>query len=129
MSILDGIFQGDDVILRIVINIIYHSCQGGGFTTAGRTGNQYHANVGQQGQGMNNLTGGAPASLAPVAPAAPRVKGIITSGGQSVAIIEYNGRSGTYTSGQAIGGGYTVDGISGKTVSINGNSVDLGGRR
>ncbi len=88
-----------------------------------------HANAGQQGQGMNNLTGGAPASLAPVAPAAPRVKGVITNGGQSVAIIEYNGRSGTYTSGQAIGGGYTVDGISGKTVSINGNSVDLGGRR
>ena len=52
-----------------------------------------------------------------------------TSGGQSVAIIEYNGHSGSYTSGQAIGGGYTVNGISGKSVSINGNTVSVGGRR
>ena len=85
------------------------------------------ANVGEQGQGLNGLRGGAP--IEPVAPAAPLVKGVITSGGQSVAIIEYNGHSGSYTSGQAIGGGYTVNGISGKSVSINGNTVSVGGRR
>jgi hypothetical protein len=78
---------------------------------------------------MNNLKGGAPAPIAPVAPAAPRVKGVITSGGQSVAIIEYNGHSGSYTIGQDIGGGYAVDDISGRTVSINGSSTSVGGRR
>jgi len=87
------------------------------------------ANVGGQNQGLNGLRGGAPAPIEPAAPAAPTVKGVITSGGQSVAIIEYNGHSGSYTSGQAIGGGYTVSGISGKSVSINGDTVSVGGRR
>lgn len=73
----------------------------------------------------------APAAVSAPVPAAPKphVKGIIKSGGKSVAIIEYKGRSATYAPGASIGDGYRVNGIQGKSVSINGNSVNLGGRR
>lgn len=73
--------------------------------------------------GINHLTGGA----APVA-VGPRVKGVVRSNGQSLAIIEYKGKSSTYTAGASIGDGYSVSSISGKSVSINGNSTNLGGR-
>lgn len=76
--------------------------------------------------GVNGMRSSAPVQ---VAPAAPKVKGIVRSNGQSVAIIEYKGQSNTYAVGSSIGDGYTVNSISGKSVSINGNSVSLGGRR
>lgn len=75
--------------------------------------------------GLNNIS-----SSTPVAPSAtPHVKGVIRSNGRSVAIVEYKGHSGAYAVGASIGDGYTVNGISGKTVSINGSSVNLGGSR
>lgn len=76
--------------------------------------------------GLNNISGSAPVA-APVA--TPHVKGVIRSNGRSVAIVEYKGHSGTYAVGASIGDGYTVNSISGKTVSINGSSVNLGGSR
>ena len=86
-------------------------------------------------QGMTPPTGGASGSAmagrtvsAPVQDARPVVKGIVSSGSEKVAIIEYRGSSSTYRAGQSISGDYSVDDISSSGVSINGHSVPLGGR-
>ena len=83
-------------------------------------------------QGMTPPTGGASvggrAVAAPVQEARPVVKGIVSSGSEKVAIIEFRGSSSTYRAGQSISGDYSVDDISSSGVSINGHSVPLGGR-
>ncbi len=74
---------------------------------------------------------GMPASAAQAASvqeSRPVVKGIVSSGSNKVAIIEYKGSSNTYRVGQTIGHDYSVDSISSGGVSINGQSVPLGGR-
>lgn len=71
---------------------------------------------------------GSVASPVPVQESRPVVKGIVSSGNDKVAIIEYKGRSNTYRVGQSISDAYSVDEISGSGVSINGHSVPLGGR-
>ncbi len=68
------------------------------------------------------------AAYVPVQESRPVVKGIVSSGSDKVAIIEYRGSSSTYRVGQTIGSDYSVDYISGSGVSINGHSVPLGGR-
>lgn len=63
---------------------------------------------------------------APVIPAEPQLRGIISKAGKAFAIIEYQGTSSYYSVGQAIGN-YTVNNISQKSVLLSGpgNSLEL----
>ena len=65
-------------------------------------------------------------SVAPVVPAEPQLRGIISKGGKSFAIIEYQGVSNYYLAGQSVGN-YTISNINSKSVSLSGsaNSLDL----
>ena len=65
-------------------------------------------------------------SVAPVVPAEPQLRGIISKGGKSFAIIEYQGVSNYYSAGQSVGN-YTISNINSKSVSLSGsaNSLDL----
>ena len=65
-------------------------------------------------------------SIAPVVPAEPQLRGIISKGGKSFAIIEYQGVSNYYSAGQSVGN-YTISNINSKSVSLSGsaNSLDL----
>ena len=65
-------------------------------------------------------------SVAPVVPAEPQLRGIISKGGKSLAIIEYQGVSNYYSAGQSVGN-YTISNINSKSVSLSGsaNSLDL----
>ena len=65
-------------------------------------------------------------SVAPVVPAEPQLRGIISKGGKSFAIIEYQGVSNYYSAGQSVGN-YTISNINPKSVSLTGsaNSLDL----
>ena len=65
-------------------------------------------------------------SVAPVVQAEPQLRGIISKGGKSFAIIEYQGVSNYYSAGQSVGN-YTISNINSKSVSLSGsaNSLDL----
>ena len=65
-------------------------------------------------------------SVAPVVPAEPQLRGIISKSGKSFAIIEYQGVSNYYSAGQSVGN-YTISNINSKSVSLSGsaNSLDL----
>ena len=65
-------------------------------------------------------------NVAPVVSAEPQLRGIISKGGKSFAIIEYQGVSNYYSAGQSVGN-YTISNINSKSVSLSGsaNSLDL----
>ena len=65
-------------------------------------------------------------TFVPVVPAEPQLRGIISKGGKSFAIIEYQGVSNYYSAGQSVGN-YTISNINSKSVSLSGsaNSLDL----
>lgn len=65
-------------------------------------------------------------SVTPAVPAEPQLRGVISKGGKSFAIIEYQGISNYYSLGQTVGN-YTVSNINSKSVSLSGsaNSLDL----
>lgn len=82
-------------------------------------------------QATQSFTGSAPSytpskSAAPVVPAEPQLRGIISKGDKSFAIIEYQGVSNYYSLGQTVGN-YSVSNINSKSVSLSGsaNSLDL----
>ena len=77
----------------------------------------------------NNINASSSAKIAaalPVVPAEPQLRGIISKGGKSFAIIEYQGTSNYYLAGQSVGD-YTISNINTKSVSLSGsaNSLDL----
>ena len=61
-----------------------------------------------------------------VAKAVPILRGVVQSGNKSMAIIEYAGTSQAYTVGQTVGSS-TIEAISDKSVSLNGNVIHIGG--
>lgn len=63
-------------------------------------------------------------SVAPVIPAEPQLRGIISKGGKSFAIIEYQGVSNYYSAGQSVGN-YTISNINSKSVSLSGSASSL----
>ena len=69
----------------------------------------------------------AGASNAPVVEkAVPILRGVVQSGNKSMAIIEYAGTSQAYTVGQTVGS-RTIEGISDKSVSLDGKTIHIGG--
>jgi len=62
----------------------------------------------------------------PAAPSAPILQGIVQSGSKSMAIIEYMGTSKAYSLGQEVGG-YTLESIGSRSVSLGGEEISIGG--
>jgi len=56
----------------------------------------------------------------------PILQGIVQSGSKSMAIIEYMGTSRAYSLGQDVGG-YTLESIGSRSVSLGGEEISIGG--
>lgn len=62
----------------------------------------------------------------PTVVSSPVLQGIVQSGSKSMAIIEYMGTSRAYSIGQEVGG-YTLESIGSKSVSLDGEQISIGG--
>ena len=82
------------------------------------------AEVNGRNTNMNNNTSVQPKT--PAVPSAPILKGIVQSGSKSMAIIEYMGTSKAYSVGQEVGG-YTLESIGSRSVSLGGEQISIGG--
>ena len=82
------------------------------------------ADVNGSNTNMNNNTSFQP--KVPAAPSAPVLQGIVQSGSKSMAIIEYMGTSKAYSLGQEVGG-YTLESIGARSVSLGGEQISIGG--
>ena len=58
--------------------------------------------------------------------AVPILRGVVQSGNKSMAIIEYAGTSQAYSVGQTVGSS-TIEAISDKSISLDGNVIHIGG--
>lgn len=63
----------------------------------------------------------------PAVPSSPVLQGIVQSGSKSMAIIEYMGTSKAYIIGQEVGG-YTLESIGSRSVSLGGEEISIGGK-
>lgn len=84
-------------------------------------------------EGSGSTSGITPAQTAPMASKiTPQLKGVVSGSNNSMAIIEFAGSSKAYRPGQSVGG-YTIDSIGSKTVSLSGSTgsieLQIGGNR
>jgi hypothetical protein len=77
--------------------------------------------------GTNMKMNSSTPQTAPATLSHPVLQGIVQSGNKSLAIIDYMGTSKAYSVGQDVGGGYTLESIGARSVSLSGEEISMGG--